>query len=157
MSSYEPPKNDADLLLAWLRRARESQFAHYAFADRLAWKGQTLGVPVILLTTLVGATALSSVAAAVVPTFAKVIVGALSLLAAVLSALQTFFKYAERAERHRVFGARYGALRRELEQLHSNGGKTNDKLRQALDKLAEDAPAVPEGVFRSVEGLAERD
>ncbi len=157
MSSYEPPKTDSDLLLAWLRRARESQFAHYAFADKLAWKGQTLGVPVILLTTLVGASALSSVAAEVVPTYAKVIVGALSLLAAVLSGLQTFFKYAERADKHRVFGARYGALRRELEQLHSNGGKTNDKVRQALDKLAEDAPAVPESIFRSVDETAKRD
>lgn len=47
-----------------------------------------------MLTTLVGASALGSVAADVVPTYAKLIVGTLSLLAAVLSGLQTFFKYA---------------------------------------------------------------
>ena len=120
MSKYEPAKTDADLLITWLRRARESQFAHYAAADDLSLKGHALGVPVILLTTIVGASAFASVAAEVVPTYAKLLVGAFSVLAAVLSGLQTFFKFSERADKHRVFGARYGALRRELEQLHAN-------------------------------------
>jgi hypothetical protein len=150
MSNYEPPKTDADLLLSWLRRARESQFAHYAAADKLLWKGQALGGPVILLTTIVGASAFTSVATQVIPTYAKLLVGAFSVLAAVMSGLQTYFKFSERADKHRVFGAKYGALRRELEQVHASGGKTTDALRKSLDKLAEEAPAVSESVYREV-------
>lgn len=149
MSKYEPASTDAELLLAWLRRARESQFAHYAAADELSWKGHALGVPVIILTSVIGASAFASVAAEVVPTYAKIFVGALSVLAALMSGLQTFFKFSERADKHRTFGARFGAVRRELEQLHARGGNTTDAIRQSLDTLAEEAPAVPASVYRN--------
>jgi hypothetical protein len=150
--AYTPPASQDDLLLKWLQRARESQAAHYAMADRLARRGQWLGVPVIVITATVGTSIFVSIAADVVSAQAKVAVGCLSVVAAVLSGLQTFFKFPERAERHRVFGARYGSVRRELESLVAEGTASREPhclglLREKLDRLAEEAPHVPTRVF----------
>ncbi|WP_414896029.1 SLATT domain-containing protein [Pseudomonas chlororaphis] len=46
-------------------------------------------------------------------------VGAMSVLAAVMTALQTTLRYQELAEKHREAGARYNALGREIELLLS--------------------------------------
>ncbi|CAN5426787.1 hypothetical protein BH10PSE17_BH10PSE17_23310 [soil metagenome] len=154
--SYVPPGSPVALVTAWTRRARESQFAHYAMADRLAARGQWLGVAVILISTLIGTSVFASIAAAEdAPTWAKLIVGCLSVMAAVMSALQTFFKFSERAERHRVFGARYGAVRRELEAFLASGTVDMQTqyimvLREKLDRIAEEAPDVDNGVFDTV-------
>jgi hypothetical protein len=44
-SKYIPPQCEEQLVLAWLRRARESQLAHYKMADALTKKGRFLGAP----------------------------------------------------------------------------------------------------------------
>lgn len=143
-------------MLAWLRRARESQMAHYEMASLLAHRSQWLGVPVILITAAVGTSVFASIAAQAVSVGAKVTVGILSVMAAVLSSLQTFFKYSERAERHRAFAARFGAVRREFEVLFAEDCVTQERhyinvLREKLDRLAEEAPNVPASVFSYVQ------
>jgi hypothetical protein len=64
---YIPPKDQKELVLSWLRRARESQMAHYEMADRLSKKVKWLGVPVIILTVLVGASAFASIVEEIIP------------------------------------------------------------------------------------------
>ena len=160
-SKYEPPKSTQDLIVTWLRRARDAQLSHYAVADLLARRNLWMGVPVIVLTAAVGASAFASVLSELVPVWAKIIAGAASVLAAVLASLQTFFKYSERAERHKTFAAKYGAVRRELESLHASDrgsidANTIDALRDTLDNLAEDAPAVPAEIFERIQS-AERN
>lgn len=147
---YTPPANDAELVLAWLRRARESQFFHYNAAKRLGRYGRVFGVPVIVITAIVGASAFASILSQTVPLYAKLIVGLCSLVATVLSSLQTFFKFSERSEKHRIFGAKFGAVRRELETLHIQAQIKSTELtavRAKLDKLAEEAPDVDAAVF----------
>jgi hypothetical protein len=149
-SRYTPPANEAGLVLAWLRRARESQFSHYVAAKRLGNYGRVFGVPVIVITAIVGASAFASTLSQTVPLYAKLIAGLCSLAATVLSSLQTFFKFSERSEKHRIFGAKFGALRRELEVLHIQAHIKPMELiavRAKLDKLAEDAPDVDAAVF----------
>lgn len=155
-SLYFPPESKDELILAWLRRARESQFAHYEMADRLRRRHLWIGVPIIVLTTAVGTSAFASVVSELIPIWSKVAVGSASVLAAVFAALQTFFKFSERAERHKTFAAKYGALRRELETLHASG-RANDEadavklLQEKLDRLAEEAPSVPAEVFSLIQ------
>lgn len=147
---YTPPTTEAELVLAWLRRARESQFSHYGAAKRLGNYGRVFGVPVIVITAIVGASAFASILSQTVPLYAKLIAGLCSLIATVLSSLQTFFKFSERSEKHRIFGAKFGAVRRELEMLHVQGQiKPTDltTVRARLDKLAEDAPDVDAAIF----------
>nr|WP_312986608.1 SLATT domain-containing protein [Comamonas koreensis] len=147
---YHPPTSQEALVLAWLRRARESQFSHYDAAKRLGHYGRIFGVPVIIITAIVGASAFASILADAVPLYAKLIAGLCSLAATVLSSLQTFFKFSERSEKHRVFGAKFGAVRRELEVLHVQdqiAATDLNAIRTKLDKLAEEAPDVEAAIF----------
>src|SRR5207248_3345936 len=49
----------------------------------------------------------------------QITTGIASVVAAVLAALQTFLGLSDRAEKHRLAGAKYGALGRQLEELLS--------------------------------------
>ncbi|MFI5398337.1 MAG: SLATT domain-containing protein [Candidatus Binatia bacterium] len=155
-SRYLPPQSQEQLVLAWLRRERESQMAHYEMADVLSKRGRLLGGPVILLTSLVGASALGSVASEVIPNWSKILIGLLSIAAAILSSLQTFFGYADRAEKHRVSAARFGSIRRQFESIYAKrdegiDGQVMETLRQDLDALAQEALHVPAKIFYRVQ------
>jgi len=60
-----------------------------------------------------------------------------------------------RAERHKIFGARYGAIRRELEVLHATGMSVDEArasaVREKLDRLAEEAPAASANALETVQ------
>ncbi|MFZ6688826.1 SLATT domain-containing protein [Undibacterium sp. SXout11W] len=155
-SSYQPPANQRELVLAWLRRARESQMAHYEMANLLSTRGRWLGVPVILITTVIGTSVFASLSSVEISSGAKIVVGTLSAIAAVLSSLQTFFKYSERSEKHRATAARYGAIRRKLEILYAEHTETAEKhyldtLREELDRISDESPHVPVSVFERIQ------
>jgi hypothetical protein len=75
-----------------------------------------------------------------------------SVAAALLASLQTFLGYSERAEKHRVAGAKYGALGRELEQVRASGvtlsAETMSRIRKRLDDLAVESPNNPLLIYR---------
>jgi len=92
----------------------------------------------------------------VIPVWAKLAVGLVSVTAAVLSSLQTFFNHSDRAEKHRASAARFGAVRRKLEIVFAKRSegmeqKQVESLRQELDTLAEESLYVPAGVFLRVQ------
>jgi phytoene dehydrogenase-like protein len=73
-----------------------------------------------------------------------------------MAGLHTFLRYAERAERHRNSGGKYGTLRREIEQKLAFPPKDSDELRnytdslrERWDKLSEDCPTAPNSIWRS--------
>jgi hypothetical protein len=68
--------------------------------------------------------------------------------------MQTFLRYAERSEKHKLAGVRYGAFKREIEQTSAfppqdtaELKKFVDGLRVRWDKLVEDSPTIPKGVW----------
>lgn len=152
VSDYKPPVDENELLLKWIRRARESQKSHYDMADMLAVRNRRFGVAVTAIAAFVGTSVFLSLVATAVSPWARILIGLASIAAAVSSALQTFLRYAERAEKHRAAGARYGAVRRQLEAIYAGNPGARDErqvseVRDALDRLAEDSPAVPPAVF----------
>lgn len=157
---YIPPDNYQQLLLAWIRRARESQFAHYEQATRLRRGSTLLGVPVIVITAIVGTTVFSSIAESSTSATVKIVVGLLSVSASVLSSLQTFMKLSEKAEQHRIFGARYGGIRRKLEQIYAARSTEPittsllEYLNIDLNTLAEEAPDVPAKAIKNIQTTA---
>jgi hypothetical protein len=159
-SKYIPPNNYDELVLAWIRRARESQFAHYEQATRLRRGSTLLGIPVIIITAIVGTTVFSSIAQATTSDNVKIVVGLLSVSASVLSSLQTFMKLSEKAEQHRVFGARYGGIRRKLEHIYAAResqpitSQLLDYLNNDLNALAEEAPDVPAKAIKKIQATA---
>jgi hypothetical protein len=88
--------------------------AHYLAAKQAERMNTWLGVPVVVTTTAVGTTIFSTLSGNP-DVRLKIGAGLLSLLAAVMASLQTFFKFSERQQKHLQAGAQYGALRRRLE------------------------------------------
>nr|WP_090594563.1 SLATT domain-containing protein [Auraticoccus monumenti] len=88
---------------------------------------------------------------------------------AVLSALQTFFSFASRADAHRSAGARYAMAKRRLDVLllkteDPASSSTSDLLAElqalvgVLDDIEQGAPDVPDSVYdRARAEQAERD
>lgn len=149
---YEPPVDESQLLLKWIRRARESQMSHYDMADLLSARDRQLGWLATALTAFVGTAVFASLSETAVSIGVRVFVGLVSVAAVVCAALQTFLKYAERAEKHRSAGARYGAVRRKLEAVYSHDPDARDghyltSIRDELDRLAQDSPNVPPRIF----------
>jgi hypothetical protein len=152
------------LLERWLKRAREGLFQHYAASERYNSLNLWLGVPVIVLTTLVGTAVFASLQKQVEPKI-QIGVGLISVAAAVLSGLQTFLQFSERAERHRVTGARYSAIRREIELMLAvsnasdpiDAGKLEALLKK-IDELGNEAPSISAHIWRLAEKkIAEAD
>ena len=155
-SHHQPPEDYAELVLAWIRRARESQMAHYEMANMYDHREKWLGVPVIIISTIVGTSAFASIAEDIIPLWAKFAVGGLSIVVAVLSSLQTFFKYSEKSEIHKSSAAAFGASRRKLEFIYASKDSGIDSsvvslLRSELDTLASQSPHIPVTVFKKIQ------
>jgi len=149
------PANAVELLRGWLLHAHKGRDRHDQAARRYEARRTGFGVPAIILSAAVGTSVVASVGrdAAV---WAQVLVGLMSVAAAVLAALQTFFDYPGRAERHRIAGTRYKAFIRELEETRATAGSIPDReyldgLRQRLDALEQEAPVVAASIYDAVE------
>ena len=153
----KPPASTEELLQDWYRRAREAQFALYEAAKPLSRANYNLGIPVALLSAFVGTSIFATLQKDQADTRLRILIGIISVLAAVLASLQTFLRLSERAEKHRAAAVRYGALRRELEAAIAKGGPYEDKLvagvREKLDSISSDSPEIPARVWTKVEKL----
>ena len=144
-----PIESSEKLMVDWFRRVRESQHIHYACGNYFSRLHSYLGIPTIVLTSAVGTAVFASLDKEGIGDF-KILVGMVSILAAVLASLQTFLGYAERAEKHRLTGAGYAAIRRQLEMLKAFPPSNVEGLERALkevkngmDALASSSPEVP--------------
>lgn len=80
----------------------------------------------------------------------QILVGLMSVSATVLACLQTFLGFSERAEKHRMAGARYGALGRQLELMLAQDSDWTplEEIRKQLDSLAQESPNIPKAVHK---------
>lgn len=134
-----------DLLDDWYRKINYSRKAHYLAADGFRKYAYWLGVPTVIISLFVGTLVFATFASK--PIFwLQVAVGLCSVLAALLAGLQTFLGYSERSEKHRMAGARYGALRREMDVLRTSPDLVDsnmlDSIRAKMDALALESPLV---------------
>jgi len=149
------PAGIDELIKGWLIHAHKSRDRHDEAARRYA-KGQyALGIPSLVASTVVGSSVVSSLASNAVPPWW---VAVLSLLAAVLAALQTFLDYGGRSDKHRGAAVRYKAAIRQLEQLRVRRADHEDirreeldQVRASLDTLEDAAPVVMPSIYDRVE------
>jgi len=88
-----------ELLSEWLVAVRVDGLAHQQAEIYYTRLNRVLGVPVVVLTTIVGTTVFSMLAKSP-DTRIIIVVGLLSMCAAILSSLQTFLGFAGLAEKH---------------------------------------------------------
>jgi hypothetical protein len=140
------------LLEDWRERADATSKIHYAQANQLSALNLILGIPVVVLTTFVGTSVFATLQEPV-NTGMRILVGVVSVTAAVLASLQTFLSFAERAEKHRQAAERWAAMRREITEilalhpsyLATRGDPKNylDDLRKRMDEIAAESQEMP--------------
>lgn len=133
-----------NLVLEWQGHAERAHQCHYEaslFYERLFL---SLGIPVIILSAFTGGSE-------VLGLLGENVAGVISLCVAVLAGLQTFLKYSQLAERHRTAGARYGSVKRSIEEVKillaeaAEDAKAQvHEIKNSLDSLALESPEIPE-------------
>lgn len=146
------------LFEAWLRRVAAAEAGHRQASDRLRRGSLMLGIPVVVLTTIVGTSVFASLENGHVPTGVRILIGSLSILAAALSSLQTFLRFGMRAEAHRIAAFRYETLRRDMTQelaipraSRPDAVRQLDSVRQRLDRYAKESPMIDERRWAKLE------
>ena len=144
--------NVRSLLTQWHVRCRRNRVANYAAANVFSKRHIVLGVFTVSISAIVGTSVFASLGKQVMPAI-QITVGVMSILAAVLAALQTFLKYGDRASAHRLTGSRYGALVRPIEMQLAVSKEPPppqvvEAIKTKMDKLAEEAPELPEYIWK---------
>lgn len=128
--------------------------AHYLAGDRYSFWARMFGVPVVILTAVVGTAIFGSLGTN--PEIGwRILAGCVSVTATVLSSLQTYLNFGALTEKHRAAGARYASLRREFEValLELNMAKPGEedhmlervkRLKASLDEAAAISLAIPD-------------
>lgn len=149
-----PLLRDWHLSLVILHRGHWSAARHYE--ARNFWLGLLAAVSAAIAGTTVFATLSDSPSTGV-----RTAIGLFSILAAVLSALQTYFRSSELAERHKGAAVKYGFLRRELEQrMESDEPLPSeaklDDFRARWDAIDGESPPIPAKIYARAVGSAKR-
>lgn len=150
-----------ELLKHWTFRVHRVQIGHYEAGRIFELRHFWLGVPAVVLSTLVGTAVFASLGRFADDNallWAKITIGLLSVIAAVLVSLQTFLRYAEQAENHKNAGAKYAHIKHKLEMLTVLTPESDDQFRAELDtielewnKIREESPNIPSGIWRYIE------
>lgn len=145
--------------LEWYRRVCAAEQGHRKRAGTFNRRHLWLGIPVVVFSTVVGTSVFASLQDQEVRMVRiRIAVGVISVLAAVLSSLQTFLGYAQRSERHRVAAIRYESLRRAMEQKLATPrdfrGDANAALadvRGKMDRYGKESPQIGVTMWSALE------
>lgn len=146
-----------ELLQAWASRVSAVEAGHFAMADRLTRENLRLGIPVVILSTMIGTSVFATLGEQVnLPV--RIAVGLLSVAAAVLASLQTFLRLGERSEKHRVAAALYSALRRDIESVLATPRKERpdaeplfERIKLQMKTYGKESPAIGEREWSRVQ------
>lgn len=128
------------LLAQWGKIAAAAQHAHYLLATRLGRRNRWLGIPTVICSAIVGTSLFATLSKRTedVPVSLRVLIGLLSVVAAVLAATQTFLRFAERSERHVQAGDWYSAIKRDVEQILAFPPEDRDDAKEVLNRIRKD-------------------
>jgi hypothetical protein len=126
--------NNTELVEKWHNGVRLLQVAHNMAASHYCRINRLLGIPVVVLSAIVVTSIFASLQSEV-HIVMKVVVGMLSVCAAVLSGLQTFLRHAELAEKHRIAAGKFGELRREIQQVAAFPPKEEEKFAEFCESF----------------------
>lgn len=134
-----------ELMKRWHKTIRRQQVEHELsarFYEKLNWK---LGIPVVILSAIVGASIFGTLESTEL-LWLKIVAGFLSVTSAVLASLQTFLGFNERSSGHKAAADRFGELAKEIQQVTVCGasdgeiGDFIESVRSRWDSIAREAP-----------------
>lgn len=121
----------------WKKRISRSHRSHKIAAAFYEGWSRRLGITATVLSAIVGTTVFSTLQEASLPLAIKILLGLLSVAAAVFAALQTYLKLPELAQNHSKAATDFGDLRRRIERLEANP-PSPEKLEVALAAVDEE-------------------
>lgn len=136
----------------WLHGIRVKQIAHVRAATRYDRLNRLIGLPVTILSVAAGTSIFATLATAE-KKWVLVCVGAVSMVTAILSGLQTFLNYGDLAAKHRAASCKYGRIRRRIEEATVTQpdtlalGSLLQEVREAWDAIDEESPLPPQNIF----------
>jgi hypothetical protein len=148
------PKDSFELLKGWLINGRKGWKKHEEAARRLESRYRRIGAVSIIFSAIVGTSLFASPEDRWEP-WSRMLAGAISIMASVLSGLLTFYRYQERSEHHRTAGVGYKGMVRRIEQLLATPDSLDpsgiEAVRQELHQLEVSTPVVPEEISQRIE------
>lgn len=143
-----------ELLMRWRRNCLRSQIANYKAANQFTKRNYFLGIPSILFSTFVGTSVFATLQQEKLNMYFQISLGLVSVGAALLASLQTFFKWGELAAKFKSAGVEYGALKRDIDALLALEKPIEEStitpIRLKMDTLSRDAPELPEKIWCQV-------
>ena len=141
-----------ELLQDWRSRVYAAQSAYYETAEKLQRRNYLLGVPVIIVSTLVGTAVFADWSKT---GLLKWIFGSVSMAAAILAGLQTFLKFGENATLNGTAADWFAAIRRDIDQvlalppeLRGHPKECLDSIRQEINRAGQKSPELSEKLWR---------
>lgn len=138
-----------NLLTDWKGRVTVYQTGQYEKANRLEKLHYRLGIPATIFAAIAGTTAFTNLAKDTFSFKAQVTVVTVSVIAAVLTAVQTFVNYGQRSEKSRTASNLLGAVRKDIDILEKFPPATDREMREKLQELnskitdaSKDAPLI---------------
>jgi len=123
-----------DLLAAWHKSLRILQTGNFLAATHYGKVGKRFGVPVVIVTSVVSSAIFATMGESQHAQI-QFVAGFFSLLATVLSSLQTFLGYAERSSSHKEAAVGYGELRTEVQVLLAGDLSTTADLDGRIESI----------------------
>lgn len=148
--------------LDYRQYAQKKCNAHYQMSEAAKSKHTKLGVPVTVATAVVGTAIFATLNSPTQIIWIQIGAGLLSLAAAVLSALQTFFNFSDAAAQHKDAAANYEDIRHLLDWFILSYDQAKDQknldeplktLREIATKMndaAKKAPSIPDNVYDAI-------
>ena len=148
-----------ELMSQWQRGLGNTHRAHFEAAKHYERLHMCFGIPTVIMSALLGTTVFTSLQYSE-SAWVKTLMAVLSVAVVALTSLQTFFKYSERAERHKTAAVQIGEIRRELEQKMEF--ETIDEafvktIRKKWDTADRQSPPFPPGLYERVQEKRRRD
>lgn len=151
-NSDHPDRTWNDALAAVIKKEAEQSEVLYILHYRASMWAKTrndwLQIPIILLSSITG---FFSATNELIPPIG---IGAMSVLVSALGVINTYFKYSQRAENHKLCSNMYQKIYKDLEielSLPESQRQDPDKilpdLRQKMARIAELSHAIPESVI----------
>jgi len=141
------------LLQAWSEKAHDHEKTNYEAAHVYRKRYSQLGIPLVILTAVVGTGIFGTLEKSASVAW-RVAVGVLSVLTTILTAIQTFLRYGEKAEKHRNVAVRYGEIRRDIDltlalppALRGDAKKFLETIKAQLDAIEADAPEIDRAIY----------
>ncbi|MCD4486913.1 SLATT domain-containing protein [Chromobacterium vaccinii] len=151
-NKYTPPQTPEELVLTWIKRVRESQFSHHHCVEFYKVVHFAIGVPATILTAIVG-TSIFKVATSSPNSSPSYLIISLSILAAILSGLQTFLNVQAKINAHKIAADKFSEIRRDLEEAYATSQINATLISAAKTKYnnaTQNAPDVSSSVFSKI-------